>query len=205
MVFRCAAVAAFSLAQIAVATQAGAEGGPPDPHTLITPAFIEQTREWLASPIVATTVEAQSTRHAGLDQAAIDALDQQWRAETEADDQPLISATLSGPLSSYLTRIQASALGLYTEIFVVDSKGLNVGQSAITSDYWQGDEAKFENTFPVGPDAVFIDEAEWHEEWQIWRAQLNLSIPNPHGSGAIGAATVEINLTELMRRGNAGS
>ncbi|CAN0602134.1 unnamed protein product, partial [Ectocarpus sp. 12 AP-2014] len=118
---------------------------------------------------------------------------------------PLISATLSTPLSSYLTRIQASALGLYTEMFIVDAKGLNVGQSAITGDYWQGDEAKYENTFLVGPDAVFIDEAEWDEDWQIWRAQLNLSIPNEDGTRAIGAATIEVNLTELARRQRAQS
>jgi hypothetical protein len=118
--------------------------------------------------------------------------------------KPLIASTLSSPLSSYLTRVQAGALGLYTEIFVVDSNGLNVGQSAITGDYWQGDEAKFQNTFPNGPDAVFIDEAEWDEDRRIWRAQLNLSIPNQDGTQAIGAATVEVNLTELQRRG-AGS
>lgn len=100
--------------------------------------------------------------------------------------------------------VQAGALGLFTEIFVVDANGLNVGQSAITGDYWQGDEAKFQNTFPNGPDAVFIDEAEWDEDRRIWRAQLNLSIPSEDGTRAIGAATVEVNLTELQRR-SAGS
>ncbi len=182
-----------------------AQGVAPDPQRLITPEFIEDTRDWLANPIVGLMVSAQSARHADLDQAAIDTLDQQWRAERELDDQPLIAATLSTPLSSYLTRIQAGALGLYTEMFIVDEKGLNVGQSAITGDYWQGDEAKFTNTFEVGPDAVFIDEAEWDDGWQIWRAQLNMSISNEDGTRAIGAATIEINLTELQRRARLGS
>jgi hypothetical protein len=180
-------------------------GFAPNAQRLITPAFIEETRAWLSNPIVAMMVGAQSQRHASLTQADIDALDTQWRAEREVDNQPLISATLSTPLSSYLTRIQAGALGLYTEMFIVDAKGLNVGQSAITGDYWQGDEAKFQNTFNVGPDAVFIDEAEWDEDWQIWRAQLNLSIPNEDGTQPIGAATIEVNLTELARRQGAQS
>lgn len=179
---------------------ANAQGIAPDPQRLITPAFIEETREWLSNPIVPLMVGAQTLRHADLTQADIDALDQQWRAEREVEIQPLISATLSTPLSSYLTRIQAGALGLYTEMFIVDAKGLNVGQSAITGDYWQGDEAKFQNTFPNGPTAVFIDEAEWDDERGIWRAQLNLSIPSEDGTEAIGAATIEINLTELQRR-----
>ena len=200
-----AVLAGVALTSGAIILPASAQGPAPDPTTLITPAFVEETRAWLSNPIVAMMVSAQSERHASLDQAAIDALDEQWRAEREMDDQPLIAATLSTPLSSYLTRIQAGALGLYTEMFVVDAKGLNVGQSAITGDYWQGDEAKFQNTFSVGPNAVFIDEAEWDEDWRIWRAQLNLSIPSEDGTEAIGAATIEVNLTELQRRQAAGS
>ena len=106
---------------------------------------------------------------------------------------------LTSPLSSYLTRVQAASLGLFSEIFVMDSVGLNVGQSATTSDYWQGDEAKFQKTYPVGPDAVFIDEAEFNEETGTWRAQVNLTVTDPEGN-SIGAATVELNLTELQRR-----
>ncbi len=196
-----AALSACSLQTSVVAAQ----GIAPNPQVLITPQFIEDTREWLSNPIVGLMVSAQSERHADLTQADIDALDQQWRAERELDDQPLIAATLSAPLSSYLTRIQAGALGLYTEMFIVDSKGLNVGQSAVTGDYWQGDEAKFQNTFSVGPDAVFVDEAEWDDGWQIWRAQLNLSIASEDGTQAIGAATIEVNLTELQRRARLGS
>lgn len=195
----------LSVTQASGVAMANDASTPPNPQRLINAAFIAETREWLANPIVAMMVSAQSERHEALTQADIDALDQQWRAEREVANQPLISATLSTPLSSYLTRIQAGALGLYTEMFIVDAKGLNVGQSAITGDYWQGDEAKYENTFLVGPDAVFIDEAEWDEDWQIWRAQLNLSIPNEDGTRAIGAATIEVNLTELARRQGAQS
>ncbi|MEO0383644.1 MAG: hypothetical protein AAF234_08850 [Pseudomonadota bacterium] len=194
------ALGVMGIVQASGMAMANDASAPPNPQQLINAAFIAETRDWLANPIVAMMVSAQSQRHTSLTQADIDTLDQQWRAEREVDNQPLISATLSTPLSSYLTRIQASALGLYTEMFIVDAKGLNVGQSAITGDYWQGDEAKYENTFLVGPDAVFIDEAEWDEDWQIWRAQLNLSIPNEDGTQAIGAATIEVNLTELARR-----
>lgn len=190
----------LSLALAFATLPAAAQGNAPDPNQLITAQFIEQTREWLANPIVPLSVEAQTQLRGALSQETIDALDTQWRAEREADDKPLISATLSSPLSTYLLRIQSGALGLYTEMFITDANGLNVGQSAITGDYWQGDEAKFTNTFPVGPNAIFIDEAEWDEDWQIWRAQLNMSIPDETGTRAIGAATIEVNLTELQRR-----
>lgn len=166
---------------------------------LLTAAFIEETRQWLEVPVVRLTIDSRNARAGDIDQTEIDRLDKQWRAERATDDQPLITSVLSSPLSSYLTRIQANALGLYSEIFVVDKNGLNAGQSAITSDYWQGDEAKFKNTYEVGADAVFIDEPEFNEESATWRGQLNLTVHSEAGE-PIGAATVEVNLTELARR-----
>lgn len=183
-------------------TMGGAQAQPtvPDAKALITPEVIAETRAWLTNPIVPLSVNAQNERRGNLTQSEIDALDKQWRAEREVADKPLISATLSAPLSIYLLRVQAGSLGLYTELFVMDANGLNVGQSAITGDYWQGDEAKFQKTFPEGRDAVFIDEPEWDADRQIWRAQLNMTLADPKGAGPIGAATIEINLTELQRR-----
>jgi len=190
-----AVLPAFLLASSASVAQT-----PPDPATLITPEIIDSVGEWLSNPIVALSVNAQNNLRGSLGQSEIDALDAQWREEREADDKPLISATLSAPLSIYLLRVQAGSLGLYPEIFVMDANGLNVGQSSITSDYWQGDEDKFQKTFPNGADTVFIDAPEWDEDRNIWRAQLNLTVTDPATGKPIGAATVEFNLTELMRR-----
>lgn len=171
---------------------------------LITPDVVASIREFVDTDIVRLSILNQNKKYASLQQADVDGLDQQWRAETKAAVQPLISATLSNPLSAYLTRVQAQSVGLFSEIFVMDDKGLNVGQSNISSDYWQGDEAKFQKTFPVSGAAVFIDEAELHDDTQTWRAQVNLSITDGNTDDAIGAITVEVNLTELQRRKAAG-
>lgn len=184
---------------------ARAEPPRPDVNTLISQDFINQTREWLANPIVPLSVKAQNASRGKLSQADIDALDKQWVAERDADDKPLIAATLSAPLSIYLLRVQAKSLGLYTELFVMDANGLNVGQSSITGDYWQGDEGKFQKTFPVGATAVFIDEPEWDDDRKIWAVQMNLTLADPSTSAPIGAATIEVNLTELQRRSGAAS
>ncbi|WP_316980312.1 hypothetical protein [Shumkonia mesophila] len=168
---------------------------------LIDDAMIKEIHGWLDAPVVRISVEAQNKRHATLSQARIDELDKQWVAERKNEEQPLIAATLSSPLSNYLTQIQAASDGLYTEIFVMDFKGLNVGQSSISSDYWQGDEGKFQKTFPVGPGAVFVDKAGLDEDTKTWRAQVNLTVVDAAGK-AIGAITVEVNLTELDRRRN---
>lgn len=188
-----------------LAQTALASGPAPDASALITPTVVAEVRSWLANPIVALSVNAQNDLRGQLAQSEIDALDAQWRTEREAEDKPLIAATLSAPLSIYLLRIQAKSVGLYPEIFIMDANGLNVGQSSITGDYWQGDEAKFQKTFPNGADAVFIDEPEWDEDNKIWRAQMNMSIADPDNGKTIGAATIEFNLTELQRRMSTGS
>jgi hypothetical protein len=171
---------------------------------LVTPELIRSVRDFASTPVVRLTLAELNDRQAGLDRAAIDTLDKQWREEREADDQPLITAVLSSPLSGYLLRIQAGSAGLYTEIFVITAKGLNAGQSSITSDYWQADEAKFQKTFDVGPDAVFVDEPEFHEATATWRVQVNLTLTDDAGA-KIGAVTAEVNLTELARRAAARS
>lgn len=168
-------------------------------NELIDDALVSEAKNWLSAPVVEIALGAQNRRYTGLDQADIDRLDRQWRNEREAENQPLIAATLNNPLSTYLTQIQALSGGLYTEIFVVDSNGLNAGQSSVTSDFWQGDEAKFQKTYQVSANAIFIDEPEQHEGTRTWRAQLNFTLVDRSGNPQ-GAATVEINLTELERR-----
>lgn len=175
-----------------------AESAPTNWRTSLDKSVLPELNRVLAEPIVAFAIEAQNARYAGLAQADIDALDAQWRKEHETEAQPLISAILSNPVSSYLTRVQAQSIGLYTEIFVMDDHGLNVGQSNISSDFWQGDEAKWQKTFQVGPRAVFIDEPEFRDDVGIWVVQVNLAIGSADAS--IGAATFEVNLTELDRR-----
>ncbi|RVU39735.1 hypothetical protein EOI86_03555 [Hwanghaeella grinnelliae] len=166
---------------------------------MITPAFIEKVREWATAPVVVSALAGRKSLYGKLPQDKIDALDKQWRAEREIDDQPLITSVLANPLSSYLIRVQANSVGLFTEIFVMDTNGLNAGQSSVTSDYWQGDEGKFQKTYDVGPSAVFVDEPEFNDGTQTWRAQLNMTVTDPQG-GPLGAITVEVNLTEFERR-----
>lgn len=183
---------------------AAAEPASPDIQKLVTPAVIKEMRTWIESDIVRISIDTQNSRFAKLGRSTIDTLDQQWVKERESEDKPLIAATLSNPLSIYLSRMQGRSLGLYAEIFIMDQNGLNVGQSSITSDFWQGDEAKFQKTYDVAPDAVFIDEPEFDDEMKVWRGQVNFTVTDAEGK-SIGAATVELNLTELARRAKAGA
>jgi hypothetical protein len=184
---------------------AHAQPSPPDVAALINAKVLKDISDWINSDIVRISIAAQNKRYAKLGEAAIATLDVQWTQERKNPDKPLIAATLSNPLSVYLSRMQGRSLGLYAEIFVMDQNGLNVGQSSVTSDFWQGDEDKFLKTFKVSRDAVFIDEAEFDSDFGIWRAQVSMTVNDADGGQQIGAVTVELNLTELQRRSLSGS
>lgn len=195
-----AAVWGVVMCGTARAEELAAAGSPPISVDIISAEFVSELRVRLQQPVTILSVNASNKRHEGVRQAEIDKLDEAWKSEAKSGDQPLIAEILSSPLSSYLLYTQAKSAGLFTEVFIMDRFGLNVGQSSVTSDYWQGDEDKFLKTYAVGPDAVFIDEPEYHDETRTWRAQVNFTIVDPASKAAIGAATAEINLTELQRR-----
>lgn len=166
---------------------------------LIDDAFIADLEVMLNSPVILHAIDHQNEVRANIPQSEIDALDQSWRAETQTDGaQPVITAALGAPASTYLLRAQASSKGLLSEIFVMDRFGLNVAQSSVTSDFWQGDEAKYQRTFPEGAGAIFIDEPEFNDEFGVWLTQVNLTIDRD--GTPIGVGTVEVNLSELSRR-----
>ena len=170
---------------------------------LITEDVLGDVREMLAAPIIVQAIRHQNRLREDVQQAEIDQLDQTWRTEVDFDGaQPLIAAALGSPASTFLLREQASSKGLYNEIFIMDEHGLNVAQSSVTSDFWQGDEAKYQNTFPRGSGAVFVDEPEFNDEFGIWVTQINMTIDD--NGTPVGVATIEINLTKLDRRRSNG-
>jgi hypothetical protein len=152
---------------------------------------------WLKEKIVIDSIKAQNAKHAALTQNDIDRLDKQWRGEVDAAQKPLIDVVMKNELSAFLKKKKEEAKGLLTEIFVMDDKGLNVGQSDVTSDYWQGDEAKWQKTFLVGPDAVFVDKIEKDESTQELQTQISVTIKDPESGKPIGAITLGISIDRL--------
>lgn len=156
-----------------------------------------QVRTWLSDPAIVDAVKAQNTEHANLGDADIDALDKKWRAEAEAGGGELINRVLGKDISKFLTGKKEGSNGIFSEIFVMDNKGLNVGQSDVTSDYMQGDEGKWQKTYQAGPDAVFVDEVEFDDSSQTFQSQVSATVVDPADGKPIGAITLGINVENL--------
>lgn len=189
-------IAAFAaaLAVSALALPASAEEAY---VTAIKDYVTANVASWASDPTVIDAIKAQNAANAGLSQSDIDALDARWRQEIDASDKPLVEEKLGNPLSKFLSDKKAAAGGIITEAFVMDAKGLNVGQSDATSDYWQGDEAKFQKSFGAGADAVFVDEIEKDESTQALQSQVSLTISDPASGAPIGAITLGIDMDKL--------
>lgn len=139
---------------------------------------------------------AQNAETSGYDQAKIDGLDKQWRAEVDASSKPLIDNVLSNATSAYLLQMAEESEGLFTEIFAMDAVGLNVGQSGVTSDYWQGDEGKWQNSYGAGAGSIELGDVEEDESTQTFQSQVSVPVLDSAGN-VIGAVTFGVNV-ELL-------
>jgi hypothetical protein len=154
-------------------------------------------RNVATNPVVIDAIRKQNEQSAGHDAAKIEQLDSQWRAEVGAAAKPLIDATLATDASLALKQLQEESGGLITEIFVMDAVGLNVAQSTVTSDYWQGDEEKFSLSYGAGADGITFGEIEEDESTQTFQSQVSITIVDPDSGAPIGAVTAGVDLSML--------
>jgi hypothetical protein len=141
-------------------------------------------------PIIIDAVKAENTKGKTLDQ--IKDMDQKWRAHAGIADY--MQAMMTSTCGKYLRTIQGSS-SYYAEIFVMDNQGANVAMTDKTSDYWQGDEAKFKESFNDGKGAIFIDDVEFDDSAQAYLVQV--SVPVKDGDNVIGAITFGIDMDKI--------
>lgn len=166
-----------------------------DGHAAKIKKYIDSdVRGWLGSSEIIQAVDAQNLAHMGLSDNDIGVLDQRWRAEKLRGGGALIDSRMNNSFSAFLRGVKAASGGVITEIFVMDNKGLNVGQTNGTGDYMQGDEAKWKKTYLVGAKASFIDDVE--EDGGVNVSQTSLTVARDNGA-RLGAVTIGINVDAL--------
>ena len=160
-----------------------AEEAPQEIHDLAGATLMELASD----PAIVAAVQAQNGE--GLTDREIEGRDRTWQDAAGIDS--FIQSLMDNDCSKRLLEIQNSE-PYYAEIFVMDNKGANVCLTDKTSDYWQGDEAKFQESFASGAGAVFVDEVEFDNSAQAYLVQV--SVPVMQGGSAIGAVTFGIDL-----------
>ncbi len=157
----------------------------------------DHVETWVEAPEILAAIQAQNDANAVLSQAQIDSLDAAWRAEIDAPNKPTITPILNNPTSDLLRSKIDESNGVIVEAFLMDNRGLNVATAGLTSDYWQGDEAKFTETFGKGAGAMQIGEVEFDESSQTYSVQVSFTIVDAKTATPIGAMTIALNAEAL--------
>lgn len=175
------------------------------------PVLTEQEREqlltahqqlfhaWPARPDIIAAVQAQNRRHQNLTIPDIMKLDQRWLDERGTQDSPLIDQVTSTELSQRLAEQQRDSNGLITEIIVTDRFGLNVGVSEITTDYWQGDEAKFSEAFFNRTNAIYEGQLEYDQSTQGYQVHISSQIRDPASDEIIGVLIIGLDIQRVLQ------
>lgn len=160
--------------------------------------FLESNiRTWAHDPLLVAAIKAQNEATAGYDQATIDQMDTTWRAEVGAASTPTITPVIENAAADFLRMQVEKSAGQITEVVIMDSVGLNVAASGVNSDMWQGDEAKYQDTFSVGPDAYHFSEVELDDSTRTYQVQISMTIVDPDTGASIGALTVGVDAETL--------
>ncbi len=151
---------------------------------------------WKENQVIKSGTKAGNLKHKNISLSNVSELESIWRSEIQNGERPLIDSILNNDLSEYLREIQEKSEGLFTEIFVMDNKGLVVGMCTVTSDYWQGDEEKF--TRARAKD-LFIDDIDYDSSVQKFQSQINIALKDDNSNETIGVITVGVDLEKALR------
>lgn len=143
-----------------------------------------------SNPVIVDAVKAQNAQGASLD--TIKDIDKKWRATVGVD--AFMTALMENACAKYLQEMMDSSK-MYAELFVMDNQGANVCMSDKTSDYWQGDEDKFTESYKGGAGAVHISDVKFDESAQAYLVQV--SVPVRDGGKVIGAITIGIDIDKI--------
>ncbi|WP_157719187.1 transporter substrate-binding domain-containing protein [Halopseudomonas salegens] len=174
----------------------------PEERQHIARQFAQHFAHWVELPDIIAAVQAQNSQHEGISQTDINRLDQQWMNETALREQPLIQSVLERPLSRWLQTRQGLSARLISEIIITDRHGLNVAVSEITTDYWQGDEAKFQRAFFSKDSRPFLGVLEYDQSSQRYHVHFSSQILDPQSGEVIGVMVIGLDIGKALRQLN---
>ncbi len=147
-------------------------------------------------PVIIEGVKASNTDNKKLTAALINQLDQNWQKSGANSDT--IKPYLTNAVALRLLKYQEENTR-YSEIFVTDERGLNVGQTNKTSDYNQADEDWWVKSFDNGKGKAGHGEIEFDESSQTEAIALYVPVVDPTTGKAIGVVKVllDINAVKL--------
>lgn len=148
---------------------------------------IDDLRRIAAEPLLVQAVK-RANDTGWQTQAQIEQKDVRWR-RTRGVDDPLIKEYMNNPCADLLRQAQQRE-PRYVELFVMDDKGCIVAESNKTSDFWQGDEAKWRECYNGGNGRVYVGDVEYDQSTRLYVIQISVPINYEHSTIGVMTASV---------------
>ena len=158
---------------------------------------IAEIQSWINKPLFIDAVKAQNAKKMPL--AYIKKLDNEWVSiiKNNKKENPLMKQLLNHPIGIWLRKKNKEERGRYPESFLCDNQGANVAISRLTSDYWQGDETKWIDSFNNGNGNVVIGDPKF--DTSTGAMQIHVSIPVIDQGKTIGVFIIGIKWRHLKK------
>ncbi len=150
--------------------------------------------ELLRNPVVVEAIQRANIETKDLTLAEILERDQRWRKSQGVDD--FVRPYLTNETARALTEFQESHPG-FSEIFVTDIRGLNVGQTNKTTDYYQADEDWWIGAYDGGQGKPSHGPIEFDESSQAEAIALYVPARDPATQEVIGVAKAILSIAAI--------
>ena len=155
-------------------------------------ARITIVERWASEPIVVQAVREANENIRSMSE--IEQIDTRWQETRGVDD--FIRSIIDHPAAQRLRELRSANPELQ-EAFLTDRLGANVAATNKTSDFYQGDEAKFTEAYHDGAGSIYIGKIARDESIQSFSVQIG--VPVIDEGRAIGVLVVTVNAEKLKR------
>lgn len=144
--------------------------------------------------LIIAEVKKSNEDHRSITLEEIELLDQRWRRSDGMDS--FIKPFLTNKVAQRVLSFQEENPG-FSEIFVTDEHGLNVGQTNKTTDYYQADEDWWTGAYNAGVGKIFHGPIEFDESAQTEAISIYAPIMDPETERAVGVIKAVLSIAAI--------
>lgn len=144
---------------------------------------------WANNDIMIDFLKKKNAEMQDVSESNLMVLDNDWRSEFRKMNQPIIGQVMNNDLAQFLKNKISDAMGVYTELTVINNKGLNIAQTSLSEHYWNAGMPRWDKTFRQNSYATYISDMYYSDEtgkFQIEVAFMVIADDQPIGVLAAG-------------------
>lgn len=183
----------IGLVFLGITTHVTAKEFSPEVKALLNQAVQDITQNLALHPVIVDATKISNQKNESLKLNEILRQDQEWQNAKEIT--PFIKTFIGNECARVLMDFQDQH-PQFAEIFVADLKGVIVGETNKTSDYYQADEKWWQAAFNQGKGAIYFGEIEYDES--ALAESIPIAIPIMNDRTAIGVMKVLVDIVFLQ-------